>query len=64
LIDLGDWHRYNLKRKVANLPMVTAAEFEVRKEAHEAQAKKESGDVKQQSTYCIACRYFLICIFI
>ena len=56
MLGLGDWHRYNLKRKVANLPMVTAADFEVRKEAHEAQTKKESGDVKQKSTYCIACR--------
>jgi len=53
----GDWHRYNLKRKIANLPAVTAQEFEARKEAHEAQAKIESGDVKKDAgNYCIACR--------
>jgi len=52
----GDWHRYNLKRKVANLGTVTAEEFESRKAAHEAQAKLESGEVKQPGNYCIACR--------
>jgi len=31
----GDWHRYNLKRKVANLPCVTADEFQTRKASHE-----------------------------
>ena len=36
---IGDWHRYNLKRKVANLPIVSAADFEARKDAHETQAK-------------------------
>jgi hypothetical protein len=34
-IYLGDWHRYNLKRKVANLSSVTADEFETRKASHE-----------------------------
>jgi len=52
----GDWHRYNLKRKVANLPFVTANEFEVRKDAHEAQTKIDEGNVKKSGTYCIACR--------
>jgi len=52
----GDWHRYNLKRKVANLPHVTAQDFEARKDAHEAQAKVDNGKLKESSTYCIACR--------
>lgn len=52
----GDWHRYNLKRKVANLDTVPAEEFEKRKQAHEAQAKVDSGEVKEVGTYCIACR--------
>jgi len=53
----GDWHRYNLKRKVANLPVVSSAQFQERKDAHEKQAKIESG-VKEEEpgNYCIACR--------
>jgi len=52
----GDWHRYNLKRKVANLSIVGAPEFEARKVAHEAQAKIASGEVKESGNHCIACR--------
>jgi len=51
----NDWHRYNLKRKVADLPCVTAEAFEARKEAHEAQAKVASGEVKEPGNYCVAC---------
>jgi hypothetical protein len=36
---VGDWHRYNLKRKVASLPIISVEEFEKRKEAHEIQIK-------------------------
>jgi hypothetical protein len=36
---VGDWHRYNLKRKVAALPIVSVEEFQKRKEAHEVQLK-------------------------
>lgn len=51
----GDWHRYNLKRKVANLPSVTPEEFETRKASHEP---KVVGKIKEKEapTYCIACR--------
>jgi len=52
----GDWHRYNLKRKVANLPTVTAEIFQTRKEAHETQTKIDNGEVKEDGTFCIACR--------
>jgi len=51
----NDWHRYNLKRKVADLPSVTAEAFEARKEAHVAQAKVASGEVKEPGNYCVAC---------
>jgi len=50
----GDWHRYNLKRKVANLPTVSAQEFETRKAFHET--KPGESDTKECGTYCIACR--------
>jgi len=52
----SDWHRYNLKRKVADLPSVGASEFEKRRQAHEAEAKIASGEVKEPGNYCIACR--------
>jgi len=53
----GDWHRYNLKRKVAGLPTVTADQFQERKEAHEKQSKVDAG-VKEETprNYCICCR--------
>ena len=53
----GDWHRYNLKRKVANLSVVTAEAFEERRAAHEKTAKEgEGGDQKKDgSYYCVAC---------
>ena len=35
----GDWHRYNLKRKVAELPVVSLEAFEERKNAHEKEAR-------------------------
>jgi len=49
----GDWHRYNLKRKVAELPAVTFEDFEARKVAHEKQAATIKEAPKQN--YCIAC---------
>lgn len=51
----GDWHRYNLKRKVAELPVVTAEVFESRKETHEKQVKVDNKEVKNPVTYCVAC---------
>lgn len=48
-----DWHRYNLKRKVASLPAVSAEEFQRRviaqREATEAAESPSAG------TYCNAC---------
>ena len=52
----GDWHRYNLKRKVAQLPVVSADAFEQRKSAHENEAKiAEKNSEKNANYYCVAC---------
>ena len=51
----SDWHRYNLKRKVADLSVVTLAVFETRKEAHEKLGKDGEKEVDKTSSYCIAC---------
>lgn len=49
----SDWHRYNLKRKVAELPAVTAEEFTQRVlKQRDIDAEKE----KDKSTYCSTCR--------
>ncbi|XP_075069017.1 cytoplasmic 60S subunit biogenesis factor ZNF622 [Mixophyes fleayi] len=47
-----DWHRYNLKRKVADMPPVTAENFQERVLAQRAVAKEQS---KETATYCTAC---------
>jgi len=52
----SDWHRYNLKRKVADLPIVSLAAFESKREAHEKATKEnEKQATVKSSTYCIAC---------
>jgi len=50
----GDWHRYNLKRKVADLPVVGIEQFQTRKELHEKK-EKEQGKAEKLNTYCVAC---------
>lgn len=49
----SDWHRYNLKRKVAELPPVTAEEFQRR-----VLIQREKGDLDNKSTpvHCKVCR--------
>lgn len=48
-----DWHRYNLKRKVAELPSVTAEEFQRRV----LQQRKTSENVNQNvGKYCEMCK--------
>jgi pre-60S factor REI1 len=49
----SDWHRYNLKRKVAELPPVTAENFQERVKAHKAEA---TADQSQATLYCTTCR--------
>lgn len=49
----SDWHRYNLKRRVAELPPITAEEFQKRV----LQQRKVDEQAKQEITlYCTACR--------
>jgi len=48
-----DWHRYNLKRKVAELPPVSLAQFNAKVEKQKAAVSAE----KQPNTgYCVVCR--------
>lgn len=48
-----DWHRYNLKRRVADLPSITAEDFQKRV----LQQRKDDELTKQEiSLYCSACR--------
>ena len=48
-----DWHRYNLKRKVAELPPVTAENFQERVLAQRA---VDAGPEARQDEYCQICR--------
>ncbi|XP_072179868.1 cytoplasmic 60S subunit biogenesis factor ZNF622-like [Diadema setosum] len=48
----SDWHRYNLKRKVAELPPVTAAEFKQRVLAQQSKSAEQERDT---SKYCSLC---------
>ncbi|XP_053105133.1 cytoplasmic 60S subunit biogenesis factor ZNF622 [Hemicordylus capensis] len=47
-----DWHRYNLKRKVADMPPVTAENFQERVLAQRAGLEEQE---KVTATYCTAC---------
>ncbi|KAH0618002.1 hypothetical protein JD844_016897 [Phrynosoma platyrhinos] len=47
-----DWHRYNLKRKVAEMPPVTAENFQERVLAQRASLEEQN---KATATYCTAC---------
>ncbi|XP_056634303.1 cytoplasmic 60S subunit biogenesis factor ZNF622 [Diorhabda sublineata] len=48
-----DWHRYNLKRKVAELPPVTSEDFQIR-----VQNQRNINEIANQdkSVYCTVCR--------
>lgn len=48
-----DWHRYNLKRKVADLPPVTSEEFQRRVLTQKASDAEQNQD---KSRYCKFCR--------
>ncbi|EDW66196.1 cytoplasmic 60S subunit biogenesis factor ZNF622 [Drosophila virilis] len=50
-----DWHRYNLKRRVAQLPPVTAEEFQQRV-LSARRAEEAAIEEQQMSVYCTACR--------
>lgn len=48
-----DWHRYNLKRRVAELPPVTAEEFQKRVVQQRAAAESALEEIR---LYCSSCR--------
>ncbi|XP_062848981.1 cytoplasmic 60S subunit biogenesis factor ZNF622 [Trichomycterus rosablanca] len=50
----SDWHRYNLKRKVGNMPPVTAENFQERVLAQRAAAEQQQADAQSLST-CATC---------
>ncbi|KAI7809843.1 cytoplasmic 60S subunit biogenesis factor ZNF622 [Triplophysa rosa] len=50
-----DWHRYNLKRKVADMPPVTAENFQERVLAQRAALEQQSQASGHSSTYCATC---------
>lgn len=54
----SDWHRYNLKRKVAELPPVTDDEFQRRVVK---QQNLEAENEKDKRMYCVACRRNFVC---
>ncbi|XP_013195369.2 cytoplasmic 60S subunit biogenesis factor ZNF622 [Amyelois transitella] len=47
-----DWHRYNLKRKVASIPPISLEEFELRLKEHKAQEENVSSDESQYCKFC------------
>ncbi|XP_046382892.1 zinc finger protein 622 [Ischnura elegans] len=49
----SDWHRYNLKRRVAELPPVSAEEFQRRVLL---QREKDEAENKESSVYCNYCK--------
>lgn len=51
-----DWHRYNLKRKVAEMPPLPLEAFLAKMSTHEKQMKVLSGEIKTPDGYCAACR--------
>ncbi|XP_016402231.1 zinc finger protein 622-like, partial [Sinocyclocheilus rhinocerous] len=50
-----DWHRYNLKRKVADMPPVTAENFQERVLVQRAAAEQQSQSSGHSSAYCATC---------
>ena len=50
----SDWHRYNLKRRSAELPMISFAEFE--RKVAENNAKSSQADNINESFYCDSCK--------
>nr|CAG4637013.1 EOG090X06E3 [Ceriodaphnia reticulata]SVE72941.1 EOG090X06E3 [Ceriodaphnia reticulata] len=50
-----DWHRYNLKRKVVDLPPVTAEAFQQRVLEQRAQANQQEA-LKSLTPYCTYCK--------
>ena len=52
----SDWHRYNLKRREANLPMLNESDFNARLEAAMALRKEREGR-EIQKNFGVACDF-------
>ncbi|KAI7901815.1 C2H2 type zinc-finger-domain-containing protein [Cokeromyces recurvatus] len=52
----SDWHRYNLKRKVVNLPPVTLDQFKSKSEARTTTTTTEVKKPVENKNFCSACR--------
>ncbi|XP_029109410.1 zinc finger protein 622 [Scleropages formosus] len=50
-----DWHRYNLKRKVADMPPVTAENFQERVLAQRAAIEEQAHAQSERATTCDTC---------
>lgn len=48
----SDWHRYNLKRKVASISPVTLEEFDQRVQEHRQSAQESARDESQYCKFC------------
>ena len=48
----SDWHRYNLKRKVAELPPVTKEAFEEKLAQQRAEQEEQNKDTSKQCQMC------------
>jgi pre-60S factor REI1 len=55
-----DWHRYNLKRKVAAMPPVSRADFNGRVLAQQAKEQSEA-EQAQYTGHCDVCKYAAHC---
>jgi len=51
----SDWHRYNLKRKIAELPPVSLAQFNSKLEKQKQAVSQEKKGPASSSGYCVAC---------
>lgn len=56
----SDWHRYNLKRKVASLPSVSLDVFLNKASAHEA-LLLAAESIRHQKWRCIDCKKHFAC---
>ncbi|KAG2208151.1 hypothetical protein INT47_010513 [Mucor saturninus] len=52
----SDWHRYNLKRKVVNLPFVSLDQFNNKTEARVAKEKEAKTVIETANNYCGTCK--------
>ncbi|KAI9289209.1 C2H2 type zinc-finger-domain-containing protein [Umbelopsis sp. AD052] len=51
----SDWHRYNLKRKVADLPPITLAQFDSKLQVNQTKTDEKKAEQEAFSGECEAC---------